>query len=107
MFNNQLAIVIEEAITAIEKSLINENGGEDKVFKRVNSAINEAIKSKLKAIVEEVLTVQVDDVLLDSSLKSERTGAIVTLTQPPLVRYCKSTPKIKQKKIKIDDTNLE
>ena len=109
LFNNRLAIVIEEAITAVEKTLIDEEH-EYKVAKKINSAINEAIKSKLKDILREVLAVEVDDILLDSSLESKRTGMIVTLTQPPLVRYRKSTLKIKEKtteKTKIDLANLE
>ncbi|VEP13887.1 conserved hypothetical protein [Hyella patelloides LEGE 07179] len=97
LFGNQLAIVIEDALTAVEKTLANTEE-DSKTVKQLNGAINEAIESKLKTLIEEILAVDVHDILFDSTLKTNRTGAIVTLAQPPQVRNPESIPKNKNGK---------
>jgi uncharacterized protein YbcI len=92
LFGNQLAIVIEDAITAVEKTLASLKDN-NKTVKELNAAINEAIESKLKTLIEEILAVEVDDILFDSTIKTNRTGAIATLEQPPQVRNPQSIPK--------------
>jgi uncharacterized protein YbcI len=92
LFGNQLAIVIEDAITAVEKTLASLKDN-NKTVKELNAAINEAIESKLKILIEEILAVEVDDILFDSTIKTNRTGAIATLEQPPQVRNPQSIPK--------------
>lgn len=94
-FSSQLAIVIDNAITAVERTLA-ENDEVDTV-KKLNSAINQSIKQKIKALIEETLCVDVDDVLFDSDIETYRTGAIFTLTKLPQVRNPESIPKNKCK----------
>lgn len=94
LFGSQLAIVIEDALTAVEKTLANTDEGE-KAVKQLNKAINEVIESKLKTLIEEVLAVNVLDILFDSTLETNRTGAIATLSQVPQVRNPESIPKAK------------
>lgn len=93
-FNNYLAIVIEDSLTSLEKTLIDE-GKVNEIVKKFNLAVNDMIKSKLKIAIEEVLAVEVGNILLDSSLENQHTGAIVTFNQLPSVRHRKSTVKIK------------
>lgn len=93
-FSSQLAIVIDNAITAVEKTLA-ENNQADTV-KKLNSAINQSIKHKIKILIEETLYVSVDDILFDSALETYRTGAIVTFTKLPQVRNPESIPKNKR-----------
>lgn len=95
-FNNYLAIVVEDSLTTLEKTLIEENKVNE-IVKKINSAVNDLIKSKLKIAIEEVLAVEVGDILLDSSLETQHTGAIVTLNQLPSVRERKSTVKIQKR----------
>ncbi|WP_019504804.1 DUF2294 domain-containing protein [Pleurocapsa sp. PCC 7319] len=97
LFGNQLAIVIENALTAVEKTLADIEPKNQKV-KKLNSAINDVIESKLKDLIEEMLAVQVNDILFDTTLETSRTGAIITLNQPPEVRNPESIPKIKTQK---------
>ncbi|MDJ0568874.1 MAG: DUF2294 domain-containing protein [Pleurocapsa sp. MO_192.B19] len=99
LFGSQLAIVIEDALTPVEKTLINIEE-ENKIVKKFNSAINDAIESKLKTIIEEILAVEVQDILFDSTLETSLTGAIATLNQPPQVRNPESIPKNKNGKRK-------
>ena len=77
-FSNNLAIVIEDSLTTIEKTLLEENKID--VVKKVNLAINNIIKSKLKILIEQVLAVEVCDILFDSSLETQHAGAIVILS---------------------------
>lgn len=98
-FGNQLTIVIENALTKVEQILMNEHN-EIQVVENLNSAINNAIKSKLKNIIETILAVEVEDILYTSTIETKRTGAIVILSQIPQVRSPKSlwkTPKIQYK----------
>ena len=92
LFGNQVAIVIEDAITAVEKTLA-ETANQLEIVNQLNLAINHVIKSKLKILIEEVLEVKVQDILFDSNLATCRTGAIAILDQPPQVRNPESIPK--------------
>lgn len=94
-FSNYLAIVVEDSLTTLEKTLIEENKVNE-IVKKINLAINELIKSKLRIAIEEVLAVEVGEILFDSSLKTQHTGAIVTFNQLPSVRHRKSVTKIQK-----------
>jgi len=94
LFGNRLVIVIEDALTAVEKTLADVEGNSDTV-RKLNEAINESIKSKLKILVEKILGIEVEDILFDSTFKTNQTGAIITLKQPPIVRNPGSIPKSK------------
>ncbi|MDJ0596261.1 MAG: DUF2294 domain-containing protein [Pleurocapsa sp. MO_226.B13] len=104
LFGNQLAIVIEDALTAVEETLVNSEKS-DNLAKKLNAAINRTIESKLKTLIEEILAVEVQDILFDSTFKSKRTGAIATLKQPPLVRNPQSIPKNKAGLNQIEHSN--
>lgn len=93
-FSNKLAIVIEDALTAVEKTLFDSKSDRDTV-KQLNVAINQAIKPKLKALVETILTVEVQDILFESTFETNQTGAIMILEQLPVVRNPQSIPKSK------------
>lgn len=95
LFGNQLAIVIEDSLTAVEKTLA-DNETKDKKLKKINSAINDVIEAKLKDLIEEVLAVNVQDILFDTTLETSRTGAIISLNQAPEVRNPESIPKHKK-----------
>lgn len=92
LFDRSLAVVVEDSLTVLQKTLTEENKL-DGAAKYVNSAIDEVIKSKLKIAVEEILGIEVHDILFDSSVKIQQSGAIVILTKPPLVRSRELIPK--------------
>lgn len=95
LFDNKLAIVIEDALTEVEKKLAKINENND-TAQKLNAVINQSIKSKLEILVEEILNVEVEDILFDSTFKSNQTGAIITLNRPPVVRNPSSIPKNKR-----------
>ena len=83
-FSNNLAIVINDSVTTIEKSLL--KGNKFHTVKNLNLAINSIVKSKLKTLIEQKLAVEVSNILFDFSLKTPHTGVIFILSQPPVVR---------------------
>ena len=85
LFDNRLAIIIEDSLTVLQKTLIEEDN-QNEITRYVNLAIDNVIKSKLKIAIEEVLEIEVYDILFDSSVKSHSAGAIAILTQSPSVR---------------------
>ena len=100
-FSNNLAIVIEDALTRVEKSLLDVNGDRE-IVEKMNSAINDILQPKLKVLIEEILSVEVENILLDSNFTTRSTGAIFTLSQLPLVRAARPITKSKQPEEKED-----
>ena len=106
-FSNNLAIVIEDSLTTVEKSLLKEN--KFRAVRSLNLAINNIIKSRLKTLIEQKLAVEVSNVLFDFGLKTSHTGAIFILSQPPVVRPRKAFTKIQKSQPKnecIEENNF-
>ena len=106
-FSNNLAIVIEDSLTTIEKSLLKANKAN--VVRNLNLAINSIVKSKLKILVEQKLGVEVYNILFYFSLRTPDTGVIFILSQPPLVRHRKAITKNQKNKRKneyVDKSNF-
>ena len=94
IFGTQLAVVVEGSLTMVEKTVA-QTEPEEKTAEKLNTVINDALKLKLAALVEELLEVEVEDILSDSTLNGDRTGTIITLSQLPQVRNPESIPKSK------------
>ena len=97
LFGNQLAIVVEDSLTAVEQALTRLKES-DSNLEQLNTVINQVIESKMKTLIEEILSVEVKDILFDTTIKTKRTGAIVTLSHLPEVRNPESIPKNKNGK---------
>ena len=104
-FSNKLAIVVEDALTRVEKSMLDLNG-DRKIAKKMNSAINDILQPKLKTLIEEILSVEVENILLDSNFTTRSTGAIFTLRQLPSVRASRPITKLKQPEVKENKEQL-
>lgn len=92
LFGNQLAIVIENSLTAVEQTLAS-NAELDDTVEKLTSVLNQAVKIKLKTLIEEILAVKVEDIMFDTTIETKRTGAIVALNQAPSVRNPEAIPK--------------
>lgn len=92
-FRNNLTILIEDGLTDVEKTLLEENK-DSEIVKNANLAISNIVKSELKLLIEKVLAVKVNDILFDCSLETYQAGAIVVLSQLPIVRSQKPNTKI-------------
>ena len=95
LFENKLAIIVENALTAVEQTLA-AAGNNDNIVKRLSTTINDVIEIKIKDLIESILTVKVKDILFDSTVKTNCAGAIATLEHTPLVRNPESIPKNKK-----------
>ncbi len=94
LFGNRLAIVVENSLTAVEQALAG-SPELDGMVKQLNKEINKVVECKLKTLIEEILSVQVEDILFDSTIETNRAGAIATLSESPRVRNPSSIPKNK------------
>ena len=87
-------IYLEDSLTAVEQILA-EAEQSDRTIKQLHTTISQVVKTKIKVLIEEILSVEVKDLLFDTTIKTKRTGAIATLSQSPLVRNPESIPKNK------------
>jgi uncharacterized protein YbcI len=95
LFDQKLAIVMENSITLAEEFLITK--GNEALAEQVRSSLDEGIKPQLKALIEEILKVEVVDLLSDATLETGRTGIIAVLNDSPQVSNKQAIPKVKQK----------
>ncbi len=84
LFDEKLAIILEDTITNAEGLLSEE--GQHELAQQVRSNLDDAIEPKLIALIEEILDVQVTDLLSDSTLETGRTGTSAVLANTPEVR---------------------
>lgn len=95
LFDDSLAIVMENSITPAEKLLVNQ--GQEELAEQVRSGLDDAIEPKLKSLIEEVLEVKVLDLMGDATLNTGRSGIVVVLSNTPEVRNPDAIPKAKPK----------
>jgi uncharacterized protein YbcI len=84
LFDEKLAIVIEDSVTQPEQLLAEE--GRIELAEQVRADLDSAIRPHLKLLIEKVLGVSVLDLLSDATLETGRTGIIAILENPPQVR---------------------
>lgn len=94
LFDEKLAIIVENSITPPEQVLA--NSGQMELAEQVRTDLEKAIQPNLKALIEEVLGVAVLDLLSDATLETGRTGIIAILDVTPEVRNPDAVPKIKK-----------
>jgi uncharacterized protein YbcI len=84
LFDEKVAIVIENSITQPEQLLAEE--GQTELVEKIRTDLQEAIRPKIKSAIEEILEVAVIDLLSDAALESGRTGMIAVLASSPELR---------------------
>ncbi|MFW6359732.1 MAG: DUF2294 domain-containing protein [Chroococcales cyanobacterium] len=95
IFDQKVAIVIENSMTATEALLAENN--KFHLAQQVRLDVNQLIQQDLKELIEEVLQVSVLDLLSDAKLKTKRSGIIAILEKTPIVRNPEAIPKANQK----------
>lgn len=93
LFDQKLAIIIEESITQAEQILVQE--GKKELAEEVHSQLDDAIQPELKQVVEEIINVKIIDLLSDATFQTGRTGMIAVLDQTPQVRNPDTIPKVR------------
>lgn len=94
LFDEKLAIIVENSITPPEQLLA--NSGQTQLAEQVRSDLDKAIQPQLKELIEKVLGVAVLDILSDATIETGRTGIIAVLDLTPEVRNPDAIPKVKK-----------
>lgn len=84
IFDEKIAIVLENAITQPEQVLV--NSGQEQLAEKVRSELDEAMQPQLQALIEEVVGVAVIDLLSDAKIETGRTATIAILAEKPQLR---------------------
>ncbi|MBD2741730.1 DUF2294 domain-containing protein [Coleofasciculus sp. FACHB-1120] len=84
IFEEKIAIILENAITAPEQLLA--NSGQEELAEQVRTDLEKALEPQVKALIEEVVGVPVIDLLSDAKVDTGRTGTIAVLANAPKVR---------------------
>jgi uncharacterized protein YbcI len=84
LFDEKLAIVIENSLTQPEQLLAEE--GRMELAEQVRTDLQSAIRPQLESIIQTVLGVGVLDLLADATLATGRTGIIAILDSSPQLR---------------------
>ncbi|MCU0525384.1 MAG: DUF2294 domain-containing protein [Elainella sp. Prado103] len=88
LFDEKLAIIIENSVTQPEQLLAEE--GKLELAEQVRADLDQAMRPQLRSLVETELGVTVLDLLSDATLETGRTGMIVVLENSPPVRQSSS-----------------
>ncbi|MEL6605234.1 MAG: DUF2294 domain-containing protein [Cyanobacteria bacterium J06614_10] len=94
LFGTKLAIILEDSVTQPEQLLAEE--GQPDLARQVREDLNTAMQPQIKALVEDILSVEILDILSDATLSTGRTGIIAILSETPAVRNPEAIPKIKR-----------
>ncbi|MEM6837444.1 MAG: DUF2294 domain-containing protein [Cyanobacteria bacterium P01_C01_bin.120] len=81
LMEDKLTIVIESSLTQPEQLLLEESSLEK--VEKIRADLDNIIRKKLIELVEETMHLQVLDVMGDTTLKTERTGFIIVLSDNP------------------------
>ncbi len=84
IFDEKIAIVLEDSITQPEQLLV--NSGQEELAEQVRSELDEALQPQLRSLIEEVVGVAVIDLLSNAKLDTGRTATVVILAETPQIR---------------------
>lgn len=87
ILGNQIAIAIENPITALEKLL--NTSDEDKFMRKLRDRIDNMIKSELMTEIKNILDVEVIDLTIDTTIENNFTGVFALLDRRPTMREAK------------------
>lgn len=93
IFDSKVAIILEGSVTQPEQLLAEE--GQTELAKQVRADLDQALRPRIRELIETVLRVEVLDLLTDATLSTGRTGIIAVLSNTPTVRNPEAIPKVK------------
>ena len=93
LFENKLAIILEDSITNTEQILVEE--GKTDLAEEVRSNLDDALHPELKKLLERIAKVKVVDILSDATFDTGRTGIIAILDESPQLRNSNGISKAK------------
>ena len=84
LFDEKLAIILEDSITQPEQLLV--NNGQAELAEKVRAELDDVLQPQLKELIEEIVGVSVVDLLTNAKLEKGRTATVVILANPPQIR---------------------
>ncbi len=93
LFENKLAIILEDSITNTEQILVEE--GKTDLAEEVRSNLDDALHPELKKLIERIAKIEVVDILSDATFDTGRTGIIAILHDSPQLRNSNGLSKAK------------
>ena len=95
LFSRYLAIVADDPLTPIEKNLW--EFGEKSLSAEIRCEINSIIKPKLVELIESIISVKIEEILSNVTFKTNKSGILVILSEPPQVSNLELLPKTTSK----------
>ena len=89
ILQNKVAIAIENSLTPVEKLLDNYNDSE--FTKDLRNRIDAIVKKQLPSGMEDILSVKITDLTIDTTLNHSFTGIVALLAEAPMVRHSRSS----------------
>ncbi|NMF84206.1 DUF2294 domain-containing protein [Nodosilinea sp. P-1105] len=84
LVDEKLFLVVEDSVTKPEQLLVER--GETDLAATVRGDLANALQSEITHLIETLLSSKVVDVLSDATLETGRTGIVIVLSEPPMVR---------------------
>jgi uncharacterized protein YbcI len=97
LFDEKVTVVLGKTISCAEQTLL--DAGQSKLAKRWRWELHEALKPRLKILIEETLDTPVITVLVDSDMMSGFSSITAVLGDTPSVRNPEKIPKVDLKKL--------
>jgi uncharacterized protein YbcI len=94
LFDQKVAIVIENSITLAEQLLV--ASGDTQLIERVRSSLDKAIAPFIWEKIEQILDVRVEDLLTDATVETGRTAILAVLAETPPVKDIEALPNVKK-----------
>lgn len=88
IFDEKVAIVLEDAVTQPEQLLA--NAGQNELAEQVRLDLDKALRPQIAQLIEEVVGIPVLDLMSDAKLETGRSGTIAILESAPQVRESSS-----------------
>lgn len=90
LFSRYLAIVMDETLSPLEKSLLDR--GKKELIARLRQETFLIFQPKLSELIKEIVSVEIIEILTDTSFGSNKTGTLVVLSELPKLRNSKALP---------------
>jgi uncharacterized protein YbcI len=95
-FDEKFTLVLFETVSPAEQTLL--KAGQEEFAEQLRVKLHDAIKPQLKALIEEIVRIEVITILIASDLKSGFSNITAVLADPPPVRDPQTIPKMKREK---------
>ena len=92
LFSKYLAIVLDEALTPVEQSLLAQEKIE--LVEQIRREMSLIFRPKLIQLIEETVEVKAIEILTDITYASNKASILVILSELPKVRSSKSLPRL-------------